>query len=308
MFADSKYRLLIIAVSAIMLFFVLDAVINSLMMHGVKNYYGLNGKPQILLVGHSHLMLATDKARMERELGMPISKYCREGVSVTDKKTMVEHFFNSVNTDSMKYVLYGVDLATFTGSGLSQNSYQLFYPFIDDPNIAKYVKSQASNEDYWLHKLIRTSRLNDDGLKNSAVRGWLNNWDNLKNKTIDIEAYKKWQAGGKERSIGMNENLMSQFRETVEFITSRGKTVILVNTPTLDLLNQYEPEKYERIMNWFREFADSNPKVLFWDFNPQYESDHTIFADRLHLNKKGQEVITTELIKKITQLDYENPD
>lgn len=173
------------------------------MMKGIDNYYGLNQPSEILLIGHSHLMLATDKERLEKETGMKVSKYCREGVNVTDKKVMVEHFLGSGNTDSLKYVLYGVDLATFTGTGLSQNSYMLFYPFIDDKHMGPYIKAQANTADYWLHKLVKSTRFNEDGIKNSAGRGCLNNWDNLKIKTIDVEAYRKRLSIGDVRHIQM---------------------------------------------------------------------------------------------------------
>lgn len=272
-------------------------------MKGINNYYGLNQPSEILLVGHSHLMLATDKERLEKKTGMKVSKYCREGVTVTDKKAMVEHFLNAANTDSLKYVLYGVDLATFTGSGLSQNSYTLFYPFIDDENVGEYIKSQADATDYWVHKLVKTTRFNDDGIMNAAGRGWIDNWDNLKTKTIDVEAYRKRLANGDERHIQMNVLLMEQFKQTVEMLTDRGIKVILVNTPTLDLLNDFEPDKYAQIMNWFKDYADSDKNIYFWDFNPQYASDYSLFSDRIHLNAKGQKVITGEIIKRLNHLD-----
>lgn len=281
---------------AVCLFFIADNVINALMMRGVNNHYGLNQEADILLIGHSHLMLAVDKVRLERETGMKVSKYCREGVNVSDKKVMVEHFLNSGHADSLKYVLYGVDLATFTGEGLSRNSYKLFYPFMDDDFVDRYVKSQAGYTDYWLHKLIKTTRFNDEGLKNSAARGWVNNWSNLKTNTIDIEGYKLKLANGDERSIKMNPQIMEEFRQTIERITYRGVKVILVNTPTVDLLNEYEPDKYQMMMEWFANFANENALVEFIDFNPEYSSDHSIFSDRLHLNSKGQQIITTKLV------------
>lgn len=284
-------------------FFMIDRLINAAMMRGVDNYYGLNRDAEILLIGHSHLMLATDKERLERETGLKVSKYCREGVNVSDKKAMVEHFLNSGRADSLKYVLYGVDLATFTGDGLSANSYTLFYPFMDDRGVDRYVKSQATPTEYWLHKLVKTSRFSDDGLKNSAIRGWLNNWSNLKTNVIDIEAYKERLANGDERHIRMNKELMMQFDETIQEITDRGVKVILVNTPTLDLLNEFEPEKYSRIMRWYTDYAEANPLVEFWDFNPKYQSDYTIFSDRLHLNREGQRVITGELVERINKIN-----
>lgn len=273
------------------------------MMRGVNNYYGLNQPSEILLIGHSHLMLATDKKRLEDQLGMKVSKYCREGVNVTDKKTMVEHFLNSADADSLRYVLYGVDLATFTGDGLSQNSYKLFYPFIDDMFVDSYIRTQSAPLDYWLHKLVKTTRFSDDGLKNSTVRGWFGNWDNLKTNVIDIEVYKRKLANGDERSIQMNEELISQFKETMKILVDQNITVILVNTPTLDLLNEYEPEKYQKIIEWYHQYADKNDNVIFWDFNPEYQSDYSIFSDRLHLNQKGQKVITEEIIERIKNLE-----
>jgi hypothetical protein len=294
-----RNKLVIILLITVVAFIITDNIINKVMMKGVNNYYGLNQSPQILLIGHSHLMLATDKTKLETGLGMKVSKYCREGVNVTDKKTMVEHFLNSGKADSLKYVLYGVDLATFTGDGLSRNSYKLFYPFIDDMYVNEYVKGNSDITDYWLHKLMKTTRFNDDGLKNSAVRGWLDNWDNFKNNIIDIETYKKQLANGDERSIQMNDMLIRQFKETVNMITDIGVKVILINTPTLDLLNQYEPDKYADIISWYTCFAAENELVEFWDFNPQYSSDHSIFSDRIHLNRHGQQVITGEIINHL---------
>lgn len=296
-------RILLLTASAILSFVIADNVVNAVMMKGIDNYYGLSGNPEILLVGHSHLMLAVDKERLERETDMKVSKYCREGVNVSDKKAMVEHFLNSGHADSLRYVLYGVDLATFTGEGLSQNSYTLFYPFIDEPSIDNYIRSQASFSDYWLHRLIKTSRFSDDGIKNSAVRGWLDNWSNLKGNTIDVETYRRRLANGDERHIQMNPDLIRQFDETVKMITARGVKVILVNTPTFYLLNDFEPEKYAAIMHWFEFYAAKDPLVEFWDFNPAYASDFTIFSDRLHLNRKGQQIITGDLIERIKSLD-----
>lgn len=294
-------KLSILILSFLVLFFIVDNVVNCLMMKGIENYYGLNQQSKILLIGHSHLMLATDKKRMELELGMKVSKYCREGVNVTDKKMMVEHFLNNGYSDSLKYVLYGVDLATFTGSGLSENSYKLFYPFIDDTYVNAYIRSQADVSDYWLHKLIKSSRFNDDGMRNSAVRGWCNNWDNFKTNRIDLETYKRKLANGDERRINMNEVLISQFTETVKMLTDRKIYVILINTPTLDLLNEFEPEKYAKIMQWYQTFANENEYVDFLDFNPQYSSDYSIFSDRLHLNRSGQQVITDEIVKYLNE-------
>lgn len=295
-------RYLVGLIIIIVSFFIIDNIVNYVMMKGVDNYYGLNSQADILLIGHSHLMLATDKQRMEDELGMRVAKYCREGVNVSDRKMMIEHFLNNGYADSLKYVLYGVDLATFTGSGLSQNSYKLFYPFMDNKYVGEYIADHATPIDYWLHRCVKSTRFNDDVIKNSVVRGWFNNWDNFKTNIIDIDTYKIKLAKGEERHIQMNEELVAQFKESISLLTHRGIKVILVNTPTLDLLNRFEPEKYDSMMSWFNDYAANNDLIDFWNFNPKFESDYSIFSDRLHLNAKGQAIITDEIISKINQL------
>lgn len=276
-----------------------DYLCDRVMFYGVNTFYGLNQHSKILLIGHSHLMLATDKERIEKELQTTVSKYTREGVNVADRKVMVLQYLSSNYSDSLKICLYGVDLCTFTGKGLSQNSYMLFYPFMDNSMIDGYIKSNASFSDYWLHKLSRVSRYNDDGIKGGAIRGWRNDWSNRKNGLVDIDKYKKKLLNGDERHIEMQKELIDEFKETIKMLTDRDVKVILVNTPTLDLLNQYEPEKYEVIVKWFADFAAQNKNVEYWDFNPKYSSRHELFHDRLHLNAKGQQVITTEIINKL---------
>lgn len=290
---------LISAILTIVSFLGIDYVLDRIMLHGVKEFYGLNCNSEILIIGHSHIMLATDKERIEEELYLKVSKYTREGVNVQDRDIMVKQFLNSKYSDSLKICLYGVDLCTFTGEGLSQNSYKLFYPFMDDRKVDLYIKSHTGINDYLLHKIVRTSRYNDDGIKNASVRGWLHDWSNKKNGIIDIDVYRKKLENGDERKIEMNSELIKTFVSTIKSLTDRGIKVILVNTPTLDLLNGYEPDKYKTVVNWFECFATNNVMVEYWDFNPQYSSYHDIFYDRLHLNAKGQEIITTEIIHRL---------
>ena len=286
-------------IGTIVLFFICDYAVERFMKHGVDEMYGLNQYADVLLVGHSHLMLATDKQQMERDLGMKVSKYTREGVNVSDRKIMLQQYLDSGYGDSLKVVLYGVDLCTFTGEGLSANSYKLFYPFMDDAKIGRYIREQGGAQDYWMHKLIRTTRYSDDAVKNGAIRGWMKNWSNYKNGVIDVEAYKKVLENGAERHIQMNQELVDEFKETMNMLTSRGVKVVLVNTPTLDLLNAFEPDKFQMMVDWFQMYADEQPLVEYWDFNPEYASCHEIFYDKIHLNVEGQKVISPLIASKL---------
>ena len=65
--------------------------------------------------------------------------------------------------------------------------------------------------DYWLHKLLRVSRYNDDGIKGAAIRGWRKDWSNRKNGVIDIPTYKKKLLNGDERHIEMEQKLIDEF-------------------------------------------------------------------------------------------------
>lgn len=290
-------KIWIMLIGAFLLLLLFDRTISALMMVGVNRYYGLDQSSEILLVGHSHLMLATDKTKIEQELGMSISKYCREGVNVSDKKKMIEHFLNSGHADSLKYVFYGVDLFTFTGEGLSKNSYKLFYPFMDNQYIDYYIREREGTVvDYLYHKWFRSSRFNEDGIKNASLRGWDKNWDNFKSNSIDVESYKKTVATGKENKLKMNKQLMEEFKETINILTERNIKVILINTPTIDILNNHEGDAYDHIMTWYKDYAADQPLVEFWDFNPQYSNDYSIFSDEIHLNKKGQEIISKGII------------
>lgn len=285
-----------------MAFFLLDLALDRIMIRGVNNYYGLNRDSQLLLIGHSHLMLATDKQRLENETGLKVSKYCREGVNVIDREAMIKHFLNSGHADSLQTVLYGVDLYTFTGSGLSKNSYSLMYPFIDNPDVDRYIRSEASPTDYWLHKIVRTTRYNNDGLKNSVWRGWSDNWDNFKTNTINADKYASGIAKKGVQPIELNPELIETFKRSVDNLTKRGIRVVLVNTPTIDLLNKSIGDSYEEVMDIYRDMAKQNQLVEFWDFNPEFSSDHTIFSDAIHLNTKGQRLITNELISRINTI------
>lgn len=285
-------------------FFALDFSLGEIATYGIKKFYGLNLHSEILLIGHSHLMLATNKEQMEQELGMKISKFCREGADVKDRYIMSKMFLESPYSDKLRYVMYGVDLCTFTGEGLSSNSYMAFYPFMYSESMESYIKGQASPKDFYLKKFLHLYRFNDDVTKNAAIRGLRSDWSNKKHNVIDIETYKQRLANHDERSIQMNPELISMFKETIKMFTNRGIKVILVHTPTLDLLNDYEPDKFADICKWYEDYAAGDKMIEYWDFNPDYCHRHELFNDRLHVNATGQKLISSSIVEKFKS--YEN--
>ena len=116
-------------------FILIDRIVNEFLEEGLNQYYGIGESNEIALVGHSHLMLGVDKIELGQALKLGVSKYTREGVNVSDRLIMINQLLD--NNPNLKTVIYGVDAWTFTGEGLSENSYKLFYPFMDSDNIGE---------------------------------------------------------------------------------------------------------------------------------------------------------------------------
>ncbi len=50
----------------LLLFIVLDLVLSVFLLKGIERFYGLKSNADVLMIGHSHLMLAVDKELLER--------------------------------------------------------------------------------------------------------------------------------------------------------------------------------------------------------------------------------------------------
>lgn len=285
---------------SLIIFILLDWGISLTTNKGLDKYFGLDQNAHILLVGHSHLMLATDKEAMEHETGLKVAKFCREGVDVIARKKMIEYYLSLPAKDSLRYVLYGVDLYSFQPTGLSANAHTLFYPFMDNPEMDKYIKSKDSPLNYWTHKLIRSSRYSD-ALINSAIRGYMNNWSNYKSGQLDIEKTRK-NLNNYNRTIAFDSTMISEFENTVSMLNDRGIHVILVNTPTIYDLNQKDNIGYLNMISYFDSMACNNELIDFWDLNTMYSKQYDLFFDMIHLNIQGQHIVNGELCKRISSI------
>lgn len=271
---------------------------------GLNRYFGLTQHSEVLFVGHSHLMLAVDKEGFEQGTATEVSKYCREGVNVADRLEMVRQFLASPYSDSLKVVIYGVDQFMFTGEGLSMNSYKLFYPFMDEPHIDHYIRRSTDLYDYLTHKSICSLRYSD-ALLNSSIRGWAGNWENYKIGKLDVIALEKQVAQNAQRHIKFELALIESFEQTLRLLTSKGITVILVNTPIAKPLNGYEPELYSRFIQYMQRKDASSTHIIYWDLNPAFSDHYDLFFDPIHLNVEGQRVINEELVKRFNAIKHQ---
>jgi hypothetical protein len=285
----------------VILFLLVDYSLSLLLTSGLKKYYGLNKPAKILLIGHSHTMLGLNKNLMEEELHCNVAKYAVEGANVRDRLAMIKHFLH-INGDSVKIITYDVDPTFLTGSGISKNSYTLFYPFMDDPYIEEYIRKEKPKKiDFLIKKYLRTSRFDDLNL-NGALRGHLGFYSNVKVGTIDTLAFKKRIANNDFVRITFDKDLKTDFEETLKYLSNKNIKIVLLFLPTLDILNKAEPEKYNKALTLLYEYSKKYQNVYFFNYNNEYSKKSELFYDSVHLNPKGNRIITERVIEDLRKI------
>ncbi len=283
----------------IVLFFMGDLAVFHVLRAGMDRYYGLNKPAKVLCVGYSHTVLGIDAERMKKELGVPVAKYATAGANTLDRMWMVRHFLDKKPT--VTTVIYDVDPRLFDSEGLSSASYTLFLPYIGNPVMGKYLRQETTWQEYVIAKLIHTARFRDQTI-NIALRGLLDKIENKKMTRIRVDDYRARLREEKARKIRVNPESRQCFLDTIDFLTGRGINVILLYIPTIDLLNEIDPEGREAVLSIFQGLADKNAKVWFWDFNRDYQHRHELFYDLRHLNWKGNGVVTGRLVDDLKGL------
>jgi hypothetical protein len=288
------WRFLARAFLFLVLFLCVDRVLGWVLRTGLDRYYGLNAPAVVLCVGHSHTVLGIDKVMLEQKLGIPVAKFALEGANTSDRLVMTRYFF-ARHPNGVRAVIYDVDAHTFTGSGLSSSSYQLLFPFIDDPDVRAYIKRNCpSSTQYLLCRLLCAPRYSEQFLA-LAARGYLKNWSNFKPGVIDPRRLAQFLGPERLRHIAFDPDNLKEFAKTVEFVRDRGSTMFLVYIPTLDELNQAEPEKFARAMGIFAQCAATNSQVALLDYNKELQGRHELFYDPIHMNRQGQGEVTKRL-------------
>jgi hypothetical protein len=279
-----------------LLFFVSDYVVHKIIQTGLEKYYGIGTDYDIAFVGHSHLMLGIEKESFEEQFGKKVSKYTIEGVNVYDRHQMINHLLDE--NKNLKVVVYGVDAWMFTGSGLSQNSYRLFLPFMDNENMENYVKNEMDPSEYWQKKIIKTSRYNEQ-LVSGSMRGYLGVWSNLKFGTLDAQDLERRIESGDYRIIDSSERNREIFEKSIDALTNRGINVVLLYVPTVDLYNNKQSEKFDYELSYFKNLEQKNDFVTYFEYLENWESRYDLFFDPIHLNPEGQHLLTNEFLNDL---------
>jgi len=296
----SQYKTIVVKFFIFMaLLFVTDRAVSYFILEGLYKYYGFDKPAEILMIGHSHTMLGIDEVLMETELQTTVAKYAREGANNLDRLLMLKHFLNT-NGEGVKLVTYDVDANFLTSEGLSENSYRLFFPFLDDsPEIREYIKNESDSKLDYLSKLfIKTARYNDLNLK-ASFRGHLQNFTNIKYGVLDTVTLKQQVANGEFRKITFNEEAKKQFEETLNLLAEKNIPTFLILIPTNQIINDAEPEKYQQAIQLLRNYEKQYTNVHFFDYNVLFAKRHELFYDPIHLNPQGQKEVTEKLIEDI---------
>lgn len=297
---DTRWRRNLLRVIGFFLFFIVfDLVLSVFLLKGIGRFYGLKSNADVLMLGHSHLMLAVDKDLLEESSGLKVAKYTREGVNMADRCVMAQQYF-SICSSKPEIVILSIDPWLFSGEGLSQNSWLLFLPFMDDPGIRGYVKASAPKKfDYVRYKYIRTSRFNA-GQLNASVRGWLNNWDNLKFGVVDTVRYGNKEVLRAFRPITFSNELMNDFSSTLDFLEGEDVRVILLNTPVWKPLISAQGTEYDRSMFLIDSLARRHcPGSEIIDLVPEFSGRTELFFDPIHMNPEGQREVTEALSRHL---------
>jgi len=266
---------------------------------GISKYFGFNKKSDIICIGHSHTVLGIDAALLEQELNKTASKYALAGANAMDRYWMVKHYLE-INPD-VKIVLYDVDNRLFDSEGLSSASYSLFLPFIDNQMMKIYLKEQASYEEYLVSTFIKTARFRDQTL-NISLRGLLNKNESKKLTQVNIDNYKTYLESERSKKVNIDDDSVDYLKKTIEYVLAKGKKIVLVNIPVIDILNEIDEENQIKAHMIFQEMALTKD-VFFFDYENDYADKHEIFFDLRHLNEKGKQLLTLRLAKDLKNIN-----
>jgi hypothetical protein len=282
------------------LLFAADRLVGMFLLRGLDRYFGIDRDAAVLCVGHSRTVLGINDALLERELHVPVAKFAINGANTQDRFAVVQSYIR--HHPSVKALVYDVSAFTFTDKGLSSNSYKLFYPYLDDPDIAADInRNAASSSEVLWHRLFFTLRF-DEVTMSLAFRGYSGVRGNLKIGNVDVAATQDRINHGETRSMAIEPDNVELFKQTLQFAVLRGVRVVLVYIPTLDMLSNSDRPDHDKVITLIKEIADDNPGVTFLDYNTDLESRHELFFDPIHMNAAGQAVVSQRLARDLAPI------
>jgi len=272
---------------------------SSMLNRGLRRYYCLE-PAEILCIGHSMTEMGIDKDLLQHETGMHVAKFCMNGAGIKDRFVMLKQYIESTHSKP-RWVFYDVGPRSFS-SGLSHNSYALFYPFMDESKeIDAYIRQYAEPWSYWSKKLIPLCRYDDTRL-GAVVRGYRGDWSTFQTRKFDHVAFREKIKDGNFWKISFDKDLIAEFDRTLRFLKEQKINVLLLALPNAKILNDAEPEKYRVAMDIIKEKSQKYPNVTLFDLNPDFADRYEFFFDPIHLNRDGQVILSREISARFNAL------
>lgn len=298
---NSMFRLLRNTVIGLIIFLALDRGLDAVLIYGVDRYFGLNTPEALVLVGHSHVVLGIDRVQLEREVGVPVSKYARAGAQLEDRILMAKHYA-SRNSKGPRAIVFGVDGHLFSSRGLSSSSHLLFYPHVEDSLIAAHVRAHSKHlSEYVLRRFVHLARYNDV-LINAARRGLIGDWSSGVGGRFDPDRLALEAAQGQIRPIGIEASQIEKFEAFLEEAKANDWTVILTFVPTTAAWNALDPARFAQVLELLQSYGKHYTNVTFLDMRDRWSDKDELFADPIHLNANGQRKVTGDLAQRLAAI------
>lgn len=281
----------------LVIFFIVDFGISTALLGGLNRYFGLNTNAEILLNGSSMFLAGFNKLKIESATDKRVAFYSRNGVSLEDRSTMLQHYFNK-SSQKTEIVVFEVNPLLFSKRFTAANVYKLFLPFMDDPAIDHFVKSRTTTKDYLVRKIIRTSRYDID-LFSLSVKGWMSIYENKKTEILDANALEGLKGKVNSVPVELDSEKVVLFKKTIQWAARNSEKIILVNMPIFEAkMKTFKAEEYQFFMSFLNEYTHSHPNLYFLDLNQkQIVSDPDLFSDPLHVNVEGQKKVSDAFVQ-----------
>jgi hypothetical protein len=279
-----------------------DRAIDHVLKKGLDTYYGMYIPAAVLCVGHSHTQLGIDSNMLQKGLQVPVAKYAIGGTDIFDRTIMLRNYL-ACQPNSVRIVVYDVDARMFGNSyNNDTRKYSLFFPYMDLPEISDYIWKSATYEELLSRKVLKSFRYSND-LRSAALQGLMKK-DNAPVLTpvnlFDMRNEDLLQ--NKEYKIHVNNESLQSFKETVKLIRSRNIKLVLLYIPTAKIVNDLDRAKYESVISLLREYSEKDKGIVLLNYNEKYENRYDLFNDPTHVNAKGREMVTRQLVRDLMPL------
>lgn len=122
-----------------------------------------------------------------------------------------------------------------------------------------------------------------------------------------IKRYEDWNKPYDEQGIEGYQKNMTEVSKIVDFCYIHELTPVLISTPITDVLNQIYYEKDPAFFIKFEQFSQDLCKkysnLSYYDYSrdEHFSCNHTYFTDGDHLNNKGAEAFTNNVLKRLKE-------